>query len=113
MSWASDLAKYAKELLLLQSRVVSNSEEIKELRQDLKALTEFTRKVAYAVKTYEQRSEDKRENLVLTLQLELSKLQTQIAQTNNLNGATPPQHGENSELPSSALNSRSLPEGRE
>jgi hypothetical protein len=113
MSWVSDLAEFAKRLLTLESRVETNSEEIKELRQDLKALTQFTQKVAYAVKTYEERAEDKRENLVLSLKLELANLKTEIAKTNNLNGSTPPQRGENSELPGSTLNSRSLPEARE
>jgi chromosome segregation ATPase len=113
VSWISDLADLAKNLLTLESRVESNSEEIKELRQDLKALTQFTRRVAYAVKTYEERSEDKRENLVLSLKLELANLRTDIAQTDSLNGARSSQLGENAELPSSALDSRSLPEGRE
>lgn len=79
MSWVQDIASFAKRLITLESKVEENAKEIKVLRQDLKALTEFTQKVAYAVKRNEERAEDKRENLVLSLKLELSQLENRLS----------------------------------
>ena len=87
MSWVQDLASFAKRLITLESRVEVNAEEIKALRQDLQALTDFTRKVAYAVKRNEERAEDKRENLVLSLKLELSQLENRLNSSNQLSAS--------------------------
>lgn len=79
MSWIDDLASFAKRLITLEDRVVTNAEDITVIRKDLKTLTEFTRKVAYAVKRNEERSEDKHENLVLILKLELAQLENRLS----------------------------------
>lgn len=92
MSWIQDLASFAKRLLTLETRVETNAEEIKSLREDLKALTGFTQKVAYAVKRNEERSQDKQENLILSLKLELAELENRLhasSRTSSLNGSIP------------------------
>ena len=88
MSWVQDLASFAKRLLTLEGQVESNAEEIKALRQDLKALTEFTQKVAYAVKRNQERAEDKHKNLVLSLKVELLELERRLSTTNKELGQT-------------------------
>lgn len=95
MSWVQDLAAFAKRLLMLETRVETNAEEIKALRQDLKSLTEFTQKIAYAVKRNQEKSEDSHTILVKSLENELLKLECRLSvsgRTSNLNGSThPPQ----------------------
>lgn len=85
MSWTGDLAKFVKKLLLLEQRVEKNAEDIKNIRQDLKELTDFTRKVAYAVKSYQSKAESERENLILRLENELLKLEKRLSSTSLLN----------------------------
>ena len=79
MSWVKDLAGFAKQLLMLENRVAANAEEIKELRQDLKTLTEFTQKVAYAVKRNEERRIDQHTILVQQLKIELLELERNLS----------------------------------
>ncbi len=78
-NWVERLAEFAKKLLKLQEQVEKNSEEIKTIRQDLNALTEFTRKVAYAVRSDRERQEADHKILVLQLQNELLKLENRLS----------------------------------
>ncbi|MEM6436011.1 MAG: hypothetical protein AAF773_19480 [Cyanobacteria bacterium P01_D01_bin.115] len=92
MSWVNDLASFAKKLLLLETRVETNTKEIKALRQDLKALTEFTQKVAYAVRRNHEQAGYKHSMLVTKLENELLKLECRLnvsSQSANLNGSSP------------------------
>lgn len=79
MSWLNDLASFAKKLLMLESRVETNAKEIKALRQDVKALTIFTQKVAYAVKRNEERRKNQSDILVRDLKIELLKLEGRLS----------------------------------
>lgn len=73
-----DLAAFAKQLLTLENRVKVNAEEIKALREDLKSLTAFTQKVAYAVKRNEARRKDQQDILVRDLKIELLELERHL-----------------------------------
>ncbi|MGD1853997.1 MAG: hypothetical protein ACFB2W_07065 [Leptolyngbyaceae cyanobacterium] len=80
MSWLQDLGKFTKQVITLEIRVNSNAKEIQLLRQDLKDLTQFTQKVAFAVKRYradmdhaQERLDDKHSLLVKTLENELHR----------------------------------------
>lgn len=88
MSWAQDIGAFIKKLILLETRVESNAEDIKALREDMKKLIEFTQRVSYAVKRNEERAGDRYENLVLTLKLELSNLEKRLHLPSQLNGST-------------------------
>lgn len=79
MSWVQDLAGFARQLLTLEYRVKSNVEEIKGLREDLKALTEFTQKVAYAVKRNEERRVNHQSVLTRDLKIELLELERRLS----------------------------------
>lgn len=93
MSWVQDLASFVKRLITLETRVESNAEEIKALREDLKSLTEFTQKVAFAVKRNQDKSEDNHTILVKSLENELLKLECRLNASNQsarLNGSASP-----------------------
>lgn len=79
MSWMQDLASFAKRLVTLEDRVETNTKEIEELRKDLKTLTGFTQKVAYAVKRNEERSQDRQDILVRDLKIELLELERRLS----------------------------------
>lgn len=79
MSWIQDIAAVARKLILLESRVETNTEEIKALRQDLKALTGFTQKVAYAVKRNEERQKDQQDILIRDLKIEILNLERHLS----------------------------------
>lgn len=74
-------------MLALETRVESNTEEIKKLKHDLDVLTEFTQKVAYVVKRNQERAEDKQENLVLRLENELLKLENRLSSRNRFDSS--------------------------
>lgn len=74
----SDFAIFGKKLLFLNERVDGNAEEIKALRQDLKALTDFTQRVAYAVKKNQESENDKNTILVQRLENELLRLENRL-----------------------------------
>lgn len=78
----SDIASFGKKLLFLTERVDKNAEEIKALRQDLKALTNFTQEVAYAVKRNQASAEDKSTILVQKIENELLKLENRLLAAN-------------------------------
>lgn len=83
MTWVGNITEFAKRLLQLQGRVEKNTEDIKELRQDLKELTEFTRKVAYAVQRNKDKQEGDHKILVLQLENELLKLESRLNRSNH------------------------------
>lgn len=85
MSWVQDIAGIIKRLLTIEGQVETNAEDIKALRHDLKALMGFTHKVAYAVKRNQERTEDKQENLILSLKLELAELEKRLMGSQYLN----------------------------
>ena len=84
MSWIQNLAHVVKQVLTLEERVKKNTEEIKELRQDLKELLDFTRKIAYAVQRNQDRAEDKYENLSLLLENKLLEFEKQFERRLNV-----------------------------
>jgi hypothetical protein len=47
MTWAGNFVEFVKRLLNLEERVGKNTQELKELRQDLKTLSDFVGRVAY------------------------------------------------------------------
>lgn len=72
----------------LHQRVDKNAEEIADLRRDLKTLADFSRKVAGAVtrnkdkaEDFKERVEDKHQNLVLSLKVELLELERRLSRT--------------------------------
>ncbi len=79
MSWIDRLASFAKQVLLLQSQVDHNTEEIQALREDVKRLIGFTQKVAYAVKRNEERRADQHTILVQDIKLELAQLERNLS----------------------------------
>lgn len=84
MSWHQDLLNFVKRLLKLEERVEKNAEEIAAIRQDLKALTEFTNRVAYAVKSNRERQESDHKILVLQLENELLRLENRLSTSNRV-----------------------------
>jgi len=84
MSWHQELLSFVKRLLKLEERVEKNTEEIKAIRQDLKELTEFTSRVAYAVKNNRGKQEADHKILVLQLENELLKLENRLSSSSRL-----------------------------
>lgn len=82
----SDIASFGRKLLFLSERVAKNAEEIKALRQDLKALTEFTQDVAYAVRRHKDSSEAKSIILVKSLETKLLELENRLLRSNQMPG---------------------------
>ena len=87
MSLIDRVTGFASELFNLTKRVDKNAEDITELRRDLKALAAFSQKVANAVvrnqdkaEDFKERVEDKHQNLVLTLKVELLELERRLSQ---------------------------------
>lgn len=85
MSFLNDLLSFARRLLKLEDSVATNAMEIRALREDLKNLTEFTQKVAYAVKRHEERQSEQKERqanqhtiLVQKLKIELLNLESRL-----------------------------------
>lgn len=85
MSLLEKLTSFASDLFKLTQRVDENAEEIAELRRDLKTLADFSRKVAGAVtrnqdkaEDFKERVEDKHQNLVLSLKVELLELERRL-----------------------------------
>lgn len=78
----SDIASFGKKLLFLSERVDKNAEEIETLRQDLKTLTDFTQKVAYAVRRNESRAEDRSTIVMQKIENELLKLENRLLTVN-------------------------------
>lgn len=79
MSWFNDLRRFTQQLLTIESRVGTNAEEIKALREDLKALAGFTQKVASAVKRNEEKRGDQHKILVQQLKIELLELERNLS----------------------------------
>lgn len=75
MSWVKDLGTLFKEVLTVEKHVEDNAEDIKDLRKELKELTEFTYKVASAVKQYQTEMRGKHELLAANIQNELLLLE--------------------------------------
>ena len=101
MSLLQDLAQFTRRLMLLDDQVQSNAEEIKLLRQDIKELTEFTYKVASAVKHHSVKIDGKHENLVqryenliLKLKVELNGVESRLRDSHSsLNQIEPTTNG--------------------
>lgn len=97
MSW-TEWGKFIKKLLLLEDRVGINAKEIKDLREDLKQLTSFTRQVANIVKQnqisithHKEQTELQKQNLVQSLKIELLELENRLSTSHRLNiTSTPP-----------------------
>jgi septal ring factor EnvC (AmiA/AmiB activator) len=101
MSVLDRLTGFARDLFQLASRVDKNAQDIEELRQDLKTLSEFSQKVAYAVKRNRDQSKDfkdqvekdhaalekiieeKNKNLMLSLEIALLKLEKDLSSSHN------------------------------
>ena len=82
MSWLQEVASFAKRLILLEQRVEDNAQTIKELREELKALTEFSRRVAAIVERNQAAADDRHKLLVTQLQNELLRLENRVLVNN-------------------------------
>ena len=78
MSWITDIAGLAKQLITIETRVKDNTDDIKDLQQELKELTKFTQKVAVMVERYQTTADSKHDLLIAQLQNELLKLENKM-----------------------------------
>jgi hypothetical protein len=69
------LYEFGKQLLTLKSQVEKNTQDIKDLRQDLKVLTAAVQKLAYTVRLNSENDSHEREKLVLRLENALLKIE--------------------------------------
>jgi hypothetical protein len=67
--------EFGKQLLTLKSQVEKNTQDIEELRQDLKNLTSAVQKLAYVVNRNSENDSHEREKLVLRLENALLKFE--------------------------------------
>lgn len=75
MSWLRDIAKFARQLIVIEQKVEGNTERIKQLRKEMNSLTEFSRRVAVIVERNQAEADGRHELLVAQLQNELLKLE--------------------------------------
>ena len=78
MSWLTDIAKFAKRLIIIEQRVEDNTGRINHLRKELNALTEFSRQVAAIVERNQTAADDRHRLLVAQLQNELLRLENKM-----------------------------------
>jgi hypothetical protein len=60
--------QYARQLLTLKHQTEKNTEDIKELRQELKQLTDAVRDVVYEIRRMKENEAHEREKLILRLE---------------------------------------------
>ncbi len=78
MSWVQDVASFTRKLLILESRVEDHSEEIKDLRRELKERRDIDQNIAYVVKRHQERAADRETTMALSLENELLKLERRL-----------------------------------
>ena len=86
MSWIQDIASFTRKLLILESRVEDHSEEIKDLRRELKELRDFAQNIAYALKRHQERAENRETTMTLSLENELLKLERRLGSSGQKTG---------------------------
>jgi hypothetical protein len=69
------LYEFGKQLLTLKNQVDKNTQDIKELRQDLKELTSLVQKLAYKLDRNSENDAHEREKLMLRLENALLKIE--------------------------------------
>jgi hypothetical protein len=67
--------EFGKQLLTLKSQVEKNTQDLKELRQDLKNLTAAVQKLVYVVNRNSENDSHEREKLILRLENALLKVE--------------------------------------
>lgn len=69
------LYEFGKQLLALKGQVEKNTQDIKDVRQDLKELTSLVHKLAYSVQRNSDNEAHEREKLVLRLENSLLRVE--------------------------------------
>lgn len=91
MSWFDRLSEFVGRLLKLENRVERNTEELQALRQEIKELTKYTKKIAYSVLSNQHKiefnqskNESERRELMLQLKIALLEMEKRPNVSSNL-----------------------------